>query len=148
MKENAVISCLFYPSISSVIGKVQCLRQKRVKRWRYQGGYKERAICVPSRQCKLCHNAININYVFVLVYVQNCKRAQSLSHLSWSFVKEFAVSSYSWSYAQLCMLTQDKSTKLWELHYTPGENCGWLGQKSQPNKKCFSIRIHFTPLNQ
>ena len=29
-KENAVISCLFHP-ISSVIIKVQCLRQKRVK---------------------------------------------------------------------------------------------------------------------
>ena len=27
---------------------------------------------------KLCYNAININYVLVLVYVQNCKRAQSL----------------------------------------------------------------------
>ena len=40
----------------------------------------------------------------------------SISCLSWSFVKEFAVSSYRWSYAQLCMLTQDKSAKLWELH--------------------------------
>ena len=27
---------------------------------------------------KFCYNAININYVLVLVYVQNCKRAQSL----------------------------------------------------------------------
>ena len=27
---------------------------------------------------KLCCNAININYVLVLVYVQTCKRAQSL----------------------------------------------------------------------
>ena len=27
---------------------------------------------------KLCYNAININYVLVLVYVQNYKRAQSL----------------------------------------------------------------------
>ena len=26
----------------------------------------------------LCYNAININYVLVLMYVQNCKRAQSL----------------------------------------------------------------------
>ena len=26
---------------------------------------------------KLCYNAININYVLVLMYVQNCKRAQS-----------------------------------------------------------------------
>ena len=27
---------------------------------------------------KLCYNAININYALVLMYVQNCKRAQSL----------------------------------------------------------------------
>ena len=27
---------------------------------------------------KLCYNAININSVLVLVYVQNCKTAQSL----------------------------------------------------------------------
>ena len=27
---------------------------------------------------KLCYNAININYVLVLVYVHTCKRAQSL----------------------------------------------------------------------
>ena len=27
---------------------------------------------------KLCYNAMNINYVLVLVYVQTCKRAQSL----------------------------------------------------------------------
>ena len=27
---------------------------------------------------KLCYNAININYILVLVYVQNCKKAQSL----------------------------------------------------------------------
>ena len=52
----AVISCLFYP-ISSVIGKVRdCTLQTG----------------------KLCYNAININFVLVLVYVQNCKTAQSL----------------------------------------------------------------------
>ena len=27
---------------------------------------------------KLCYNAININFVLVLVYVQNCKTAQPL----------------------------------------------------------------------
>ena len=26
---------------------------------------------------KICYNAININYVLLLVYVQSCKRAQS-----------------------------------------------------------------------
>ena len=36
----------------------------------------------------------------------------SLPRLLWSFVKEFAASSYRKSSAQLCMLTQDKSTKL------------------------------------
>ena len=30
---------------------------------------------------KLCYNAININYVLVLAYVQNCKRAQSISRV-------------------------------------------------------------------
>ena len=34
-------------------------------------------ICTLQRG-KLCYNDININYVLVLVYVQNCKRAQSL----------------------------------------------------------------------
>ena len=43
----AVISCLFYP-ISSVIGKVQCLRQKRAKQCRLQGSYKESARLYPS----------------------------------------------------------------------------------------------------
>ena len=59
---------------------------------------------------KLCYNAININYVLVLVYVQNCKRAQSLVCHGPS-KKEFAVSSRK-SYAQLCTLTHDKSKKL------------------------------------
>ena len=30
------------------------------------------------RMDKLCYNAININYVLVLVYVQHCRIAQSL----------------------------------------------------------------------
>ena len=38
----------------------------------------------------------------------------SISRLSQSFVKEFAFSLYRWSYAQLYVLTMDKSTKLWE----------------------------------
>ena len=49
-KENAVISCLFYPSISCVISKVQCLRQKKGKTvtpWRV---YKQRANCLPFRE--------------------------------------------------------------------------------------------------
>ena len=39
----------------------------------HKGRYKQKA-----RWGKLCYNAININYVLVLVYVQNYKRAQSL----------------------------------------------------------------------
>ena len=58
----------------------------------------------------LYYNAVSINYVLVLVYVQNCKRAQSpVCH--GPSKKEFAVSSRK-CWAQLCMLTQDKSTKL------------------------------------
>ena len=34
-------------------------------------------LCTPQTG-KLCYNAININYNRVLVYVQNCTRAQSL----------------------------------------------------------------------
>ena len=30
-KENAVNSCLFYPSLVLSVGKVQCLREKRIK---------------------------------------------------------------------------------------------------------------------
>ena len=36
-KENATVY------ISSVIGKVECLREKWVKQWRHQGGYKKKA---------------------------------------------------------------------------------------------------------
>ena len=46
-----------------------------------------------------------------------CKRAQSLVCHGLSKLKEFAASSYRWSYAQLYMFqTQDKPTTLWELH--------------------------------
>ena len=56
----------------------------------------------------------------------------SISRLSWSFVKEFAVSSYRWSYAQLCTLTQDKSTKLWELHILRDRiGVGWVKSLNQ-----------------
>ena len=62
----AVISCLFYP-IS--------------KKGQNSVAFKE--VTRKVRDCtlqtgKLCYNAININFVLVLVYVQNCKTAQSL----------------------------------------------------------------------
>ena len=43
---------------------------------------------------KLCYNAINISYVLVLVYVQNCKRAQSLVFRFMVLLTEFVASSY------------------------------------------------------
>ena len=45
-----------------------------------------------------------------------------ISRLSWSFVKEFVVSSYRWSYALKCTLTQD----LWEpWHILGDEELAW-----------------------
>ena len=98
-------------AISSVIGKVQCLRQKRVTPSR---GLRAKGEMCTLQTGKLCNNAININYVPVLI----CRIASLgnlISLLLWSFVKVFAVSSYYWSYAELCMLTKDKSKKWWEL---------------------------------
>ena len=77
-------------AISSVIGKVQCLRQKRVT--------PSRRLQAKGEMCtlqtgKLCYNAININHVLVLI----CRIASLgnlISLLSWSFVKVCAVSSY------------------------------------------------------
>ena len=50
---------------------------------RYRLFTASRALQAKRKMCtlqtgKFCYNAININYVLVLVYVQNCKRAQSL----------------------------------------------------------------------
>ena len=65
MKENAIISCLIY--ISSVIGKVQCLR-KKVKQWRHQGDYKRRAGCVPFRRVKIqIYHERFINYPDLMI---------------------------------------------------------------------------------
>ena len=52
----------FFLPISSVIGKVQCLWQERVKQWCNSGGYKQRARVYPSDRQTLLLNAININY--------------------------------------------------------------------------------------
>ena len=41
-----------YPPLAippSPISKVQCQRQKRIKEWRHQGGYKQWVRCVPFR---------------------------------------------------------------------------------------------------
>ena len=52
---------------------------------------------------KFCYNAININYVLVLI----CRMARELNLLSVMVLRKGVC-----SYAQLCMLTQDKSAKL------------------------------------
>ena len=69
--ENAVISCLFYPFISNVIGRVQTVSGiKDVDTRKGRDVY-------TLQTGNLCYNAVSINYVLVLVYVQNCKRAKS-----------------------------------------------------------------------
>ena len=69
---------------------------------------------------KLCYNAININYIL-------CSNAElqesSISHLSWSFIKEFAVSSCiplmlrSAVYVDTGYVNKVMS---WPVTYTPG----------------------------
>ena len=144
--ENAVISCLLYP-ISNVIIKVQCLRQKRVKQWPHQGGYKQRARCVPfTRTNSAIMPSISITSLFLCM----CRIAREL-HLSSVMVllTEFVVSSYHWSYARLCTLTQDKSTKLWELHILRDRiKVGLVKSLNQLQGLWLHIRIHFTPLDQ
>ena len=77
-KKNAVINCLFYPSISSVVGKVRTVYGKKGKTVTPSRRLQAKGEMCTLQTSKLCYNAININYVLVLVYVQNCKRAQPL----------------------------------------------------------------------
>ena len=88
---------------------MQCLRQKRVKQWRHQGGYKQRARCVPFGKLFFIMPSISLTSLCSFAQLQE----NSISHLSSVVLcKEFAVSLYRWGYAQLCMLTHDKSTNL------------------------------------
>ena len=89
---------------------------------------------------KLCYNAININYVRNLRSYAELQES-SIFFLSWSFLKEFAVSSYRWSYAQLCMLTQDKSTKLWETWHILRDRIG-DGLVKSLNQGLWPISLH------
>ena len=67
---------------------------------------------------KLCQMP-SISVTFLCSYAEF--QESSISRLSSSFVKEFAVSSERSSHAQLCMLTQDKSTKFIRVvTYAPG----------------------------
>ena len=70
-KENAALAFSFTPSLVSDQQGTICM-EKRVKQWRHQGSYEQRAIRLPFRRA---NNAINI---LVLVHVQNYKRARSL----------------------------------------------------------------------
>ena len=96
-KENVVIICLFYPSLEQYGTVFTAKKAKTVM--------PSRRLQAKGEMCtlqtgKLCCNAININKVLVPVYVQKLQD-NSISHLSWALVKEFAVFSYLLSYAQL-----------------------------------------------
>ena len=86
-KENAVFSCLFYPSLVLSV---------RYSVYGHQGGYKQRARCVPSDKQTLF--SVQYQQLRLCAYMQNCKGLQSLHTAEATF--------------RLCMLTQDKSTKL------------------------------------
>ena len=90
---------------------------------------------------KLCYNTININYVRNLSSYAELQESQSIFLLSWSFVKEFTVSSYRWSYAQLCKLTQDKSTKLWEPWHILRDRIG-VGLVKSLDQDLWPISLH------
>ena len=73
MKENAVISCLFYPSlVFSVRYSVYGKKGKTVTPSRRLQAKGE--MCT-VQTAKLCYNAININYVLVLI----CRVARQLN---------------------------------------------------------------------
>ena len=73
-KENAVISCLFYPSLVLSV-RYRLFTAKKGKRVTPTRTLQEKRKMYTG---KLCYNVINIDYILVLVYMQNCKRAQSL----------------------------------------------------------------------
>ena len=120
-KGNAVISCSLYP-ISGVIVKVQCLRQKRAKQWSHQGGYKQRARCVPFKRANsVPMPSLSITSLFPVVYVQNCNMQLSLSSVM--VLRKGVYSLFiPLNYTQPCMLTQDNvSQQSYESYIlTPG----------------------------
>ena len=118
-------------------GRYRLFQQKRVKQWRHQGRYKRRARCT-LHTGKLCLilNAINIYYVI----------ARELNLSSVTVLRKRVCSLFiPLKCAQLCMLTQEKSTKLWELHIL--RNRIVVGSVKSLNQGLWlHIRIHFTPL--
>ena len=120
--------------ISAVISKVQCQWQKRIKEWCHQGGYKQWVRCVPFRMAN--SDVIKCHQYQLRPCVCAELQESSIPRLSWSFAK--------YGLTQLCMLTQDKSTKSEESYIYSGQGCnwGWLGQKCQPR----SVASHSDPL--
>ena len=112
----------------------------RVKQWCLQGGYKQSARCVP------CYNAININYVLVLI----CRIARELN-FSYVVVLFKGVCSLFMPLklrsAVYVVTGYVKLTKLWELHILR-DRIGVVLVKRLNQGLLLHIWIHFTPLNQ
>ena len=126
---------LFILTIFSVIGKVQFVQQKRVKQGRHRGGYQQRERCVPFRRTNsVIMPSISITSLCSYAELQE----SSISRLSWSFVKEFAV--------QRCAC-RHRITKVIRATYGP-DRIGVGLVKSLNQGLWLHIRIHFTPLNQ
>ena len=82
MKENAVIINLlvvYFTHLSLVLSvRYRLFMAKKGKTVMPSGTLEAKGEMCTLQTGKLCHNAININYILVPVYVQDCKRAQSL----------------------------------------------------------------------
>ena len=120
MKENAVISHLFYPFVVlSVRSLLSMVKYRLFTAKKGKTVMPSRTLQTKGEMCtfqmgKLCHIAININYILVLLYVQNCKTAQplvshgpskrslqslhaaeaTLSHASWHRTNQQSYESY------------------------------------------------------
>ena len=122
--------------ISAVISKVQCQRQKRIKEWRHQGGYKQWVRCVPFRMAN--SDVIKCHQYQLRPCVCAELQGSSIPRLSWSFVK--------YGLTQLCMLTQDKSTKSEESYIYSGHTIGGGLVKSLNQGLWLHIQIQFSQL--
>ena len=129
-------NCTPPPPISAVISKVQCQRQKRIKEWRHQGGYKQWVRCVPFRMAN--SDVIKCHQYQLRPCVCAELQESSIPRLSWSFVK--------YGLTQLCMLTQDKSTKSEESYIYSGHTIGGGLVKSLNQGLWLHIQIQFSQL--
>ena len=122
-----------------ILGKVQTVSAKKGKTVTPSRTLRAKGEMCTIQTGKLCYSmpSTSITYTWL--------RESSISHLSRSFVKEFAVSSYRWSCVQLCMLTREKSTKLWELNILR-DRIVVSSVKSLNQGLWLQIRIHLIPL--